>query len=82
MPNMQNENDTVLYAVYMIKESIFAKNCVLRQIKKNEKTVNFVSWYRKIGGEKLPYNKLIPGMEIEVSSIVGFLGENLKKSTW
>ena len=69
MPNMLNENDTVLYAVYMIKECNFTKNCVMRQIKKNEKTVNKVLWYRKLNGEKLSYKKIIPGMEIEVGIV-------------
>jgi len=55
----------IVYAVYMIGETKFQKSCVMRQIVKNEKTVNGDLFYRKIGGDALAFKDLVPGMEID-----------------
>lgn len=68
MPNMVNENDAALYAVYMIQEKRFTKSCVKRQIRKNERNVNGVLWYRHANGGHLSYKKINVGMVIEVYS--------------
>ena len=53
MENSRQEN--CLYAVYLLKGEVLNNTCVMRQIRKNERTVNEDLWYRKSKNERIAY---------------------------
>ena len=57
---MENSTqESCLYAVYLLKGEILNSTCVMRQIRKNERTVNEELWYRKSKAEGLAYKVII-----------------------
>jgi hypothetical protein len=65
--HMMNENDTTLYACYLMKEEHLTKKCVMKEIKKNDYTVNKQLWYRTNEKKDLKYNDICEGQIIEVN---------------